>query len=87
MTTTHADHLKSSTWFIDLGASHHFTNMQDWLSKYTSCSSKDLVIFGGGEEYIAIGKGNVYISRGGRMLIFLNAYNVPSMELNLLSVS
>jgi hypothetical protein len=32
------------------------------------------VIFGGGEEYIVVDKGNVHISLGGKMLIFLNVY-------------
>jgi hypothetical protein len=45
------------------------------------------VIFGGGEEFMVVGKGNVQISFGGKMLIFLNVYYVPRMELNLLSVS
>lgn len=47
----------------------------------------DSVIFGGGEEYTVVGKGNVQISFGGRDLIFLNVYFVPGMKLNLLSVS
>jgi hypothetical protein len=60
---------------------------KDWLTAYTSCSSKDSVIFGGGEEYTVVGKGNVQISFGGKMLIFLNVYYVPGMELNLLLIS
>jgi hypothetical protein len=51
------------------------------------CSSRDSVIFNGCEEYRVIGKGNVQISFGGKMLIFLNVYYFPSMELNLLSVN
>jgi hypothetical protein len=45
------------------------------------------VIFGGGGEYNIVGKGNVQISFGGKMLMFLNVHYVPGMELNLLSVS
>jgi hypothetical protein len=45
------------------------------------------VIFGGGVEYMVVGKGNVQISFGEKTSIFLNVYYVPSMELNLLSMS
>jgi hypothetical protein len=87
MAMTQADQPKSFAWFINSGASCHFTNRKDWLTEYMPCSSKDSVIFGGGEEYTVIGKGNVQISFGEKMLIFLNVYYMPGMELNLLSVS
>jgi hypothetical protein len=45
------------------------------------------VIFGGGEEYNIVNKGNAQISFGGKMLMFLNVHYVPGMELNFLSVS
>jgi hypothetical protein len=45
------------------------------------------VIFGGGEEYTMIGKGIVQISFGRKIVIFLNVYYVPGMELNFLLVS
>jgi hypothetical protein len=82
MATTQADQSRSSAWFIDSGASRHFTNRQDWFTEYSPCSSKDSVIFGGGEEYTIVGTGNVQISFGGKMLMFLNVYYVPGMELN-----
>jgi hypothetical protein len=59
MATTQADHPRSSSWFIDLGASRHFTNRNHWLTEYMPYSSKDSMIFGGREEYTVIGKGNV----------------------------
>lgn len=64
MATTQADHdqSRSSAWYIDSGASRHFTNRTDWFTEYVSCSSKDSVIFGGGEEYTVVGKRNVQIS-------------------------
>lgn len=52
-----ADHVKSFAWYIDSGASRHFTNRRDWFIEYTACS--DFVIFGGGEEYIVVSKDNV----------------------------
>jgi hypothetical protein len=45
------------------------------------------VIFDGGEEYNIVRKGNVQISFGRKMLMFLNVHYVPSMELNLFLVS
>jgi hypothetical protein len=45
------------------------------------------MIFGGREESIVVGKGNVQISSKGKMIIFLNVYYVPSMEVNVLSIS
>jgi len=45
------------------------------------------VIFGGGVEYIVVGKWNVQISFGEKALIFLNAYYVSGMDLNLLLMS
>jgi len=87
MACTQADQSKSSAWFVDSGASKHFTNWKDWFTEFTPSPSKDSVIFGGGEEYNIVGKGNVQISFGGKMLMFLNFHYVPGMELNLLSVS
>ena len=46
-----------------------------------------IVIFGGGEEYTVVGKGNIQIQSVGRNLIFLDVYCIPGMELNLFSVS
>jgi hypothetical protein len=87
MACTQADQSKSSAWFVDSGASRHFINQKDWFTEFTPIPSKDLVIFGGGEEYNIVGKGNDQISFGGKMLMFLNVHYVPGMELNLLSVS
>jgi hypothetical protein len=87
MACTQVDQSKSSTWFVDLGASKNFTNCKYWFTEFTPSPSKDLVIFGGGEEYNIVGKGNVQISFKGNMLMFLNIHYVPSIELDLLSVS
>jgi len=62
--------------------------MQDWFTEYIACnSSTDSVIFGGGEELTIVGKGNVQIYFGGKMLIFINVYYVLGMELKLHSIS
>jgi hypothetical protein len=45
---------RSSTQYINLGASQHFTKRKDLFTKYTTCSSSDLAIFGSGEEYTII---------------------------------
>jgi hypothetical protein len=87
MACTQVDHSKSSAWFVNSGASRHFTNQKDWFTEFTPSPSKDSVIFSGGEEYNIVGKGNVQISFRGKMLMFLNIHYVPGMELNLLSVS
>lgn len=79
------DHVKSFAWYIVFGASWHFSHRGDWFTKYTPFI--DLVIFGGGEEYTVVKKGNMQIQSGGRNLIFLNVCFVPSMELNRLSLS
>ena len=52
-----ADHVNSSAWYIDLGASHHFTHRKDWFTDYQPYS--DSIIFGGWEEYTIVGKGNI----------------------------
>jgi hypothetical protein len=44
------------------------------------------VIFGGGEEYKIVGKGNVQIEMQGKRLLFLNVFFVP-LDKNLLSIS
>ena len=41
------------------------------------------MIFGGGEEFIVVGKGNVQIFLGGKRLIFPNVCIVLGMEPNL----
>jgi hypothetical protein len=57
------------------------------LIEYTPSYFKDSVISSGGEEYTIVDKGNVQIYFGGKMIIFLNVYCVPCMELNFISVS
>jgi hypothetical protein len=47
----------------------------------------DSVIFGVGEDYTIVAKGNVAITFGGRNLLYLDVYFVLGMELNLLLVS
>jgi len=79
------DHVPSSAWYIDSGASCHFSHRRDWFIEFSLFS--DSVVFGGGEKYTVVGKGTVQIQSGGRTLIFLNVYYVPGMEINLLSVS
>jgi hypothetical protein len=62
MAKRQANQGKSSTWYIDSGASRHFTNMRDWFTEYTICDSfEDSVIFGGGVEFKVVSKGNVQI--------------------------
>jgi len=86
MARTQADQSRSSGWFIDSKASQNFTNRKDWFTEYSPYSSKDYVIFGGG-EYTVVGTRNVQVSFGAKMFMFLYVYYVPGMELNLLSVS
>ena len=69
-----ADHVKSSAWYIDLSASYHFTHRKDWFIDYQLFSNS--IIFGGGEEYIVVIKGNTQIQSAGRNLIFLKVYYV-----------
>eukprot|EP00253_Pinus_taeda_P007025 PITA_07025 len=80
-----SDHIPSSAWYIDSGASRHFSHRRDWFIDFSPFS--DSVVFGGGEKYTVDGRGTVQIQSGGRTLIFLNVYYVPGMETNLLSVS
>ena len=79
------DHVKLSAWYIDLCAFRHFTHRRDWFVDYQPYSN--FVIFGGGEEYTVVGKGNIKIQSVGRNLIVLDVYYIPLMELNLLLVS
>eukprot|EP00253_Pinus_taeda_P027502 PITA_27502 len=85
MTKRSSDHVPSSAWYIDSGASHHFSHRRDWFIDFSPFS--DSVVFGGGEQYTVVGRGTVQIQSGGRTLIFLNVHYVPGMEINLLSVS
>eukprot|EP00253_Pinus_taeda_P016023 PITA_16023 len=80
-----SDHVPSSAWYIDSGASRHFSHRRDWFIDFSLFS--DSVVFGIGEKYTVVGRGTVQIQSGGRTLIFLNVYYVPGMEINLLSVS
>ena len=60
--------------------------MKDWFTKYSPSLSNNSMMFGGGEEFDILGMGNVQLSFGGMMLMFLNVYYVPGMKLNLFSV-
>jgi len=47
-------------WYINFGASHHFTDRKDWCINYVADSScTNSVVFGGGREFIVEGKVNV----------------------------
>jgi hypothetical protein len=49
-----------ANWYIDIGASQHFTNINDWcLDFLVNKTTSNSVIFGGGEEYKIAIKGNV----------------------------
>ena len=80
-----SEHVPSSAWYIDSGASRHFSHRRDWFIDFSPFS--DSVVFGGGEKYTVAGRGTVQIQSGGRTLIFLHVYYVPGMKINLLSVS
>lgn len=84
MATCPSNHNTSSAWYIDFGASWHFTHHRDWFTQFSPFS--DSVVFEG-EEYTVANKENVQISLCERDLRILNGYFVPSMKLNLLSVS
>jgi len=79
------EQLKSYAQYIDSRESWHFTNKKDCFIDYIACSSKDWVIFNGGEEYTIVGKGNVQISFGGKILIFLNVYYVSGLEKSIIN--
>ena len=87
MATTQANQSKSSAWYIDSGALRHFTNRKDWFIEYSPGLSKNSVTVGGEEEFAIFGTGNMQLSYGGKMLMFLNVYYVPGMKLNMLLVS
>ena len=57
MAKTPTNHVKSSIWYIDSGASCHFTHRRDWFTDYHPYL--DSVIFGGREEYMVVDKGNI----------------------------
>ena len=58
----------------------------DWFTEYSPGLSKNSVTFVVGKEFTIVGIGNVQLSFGGKMLMFLNVYYVPRMKLNLLLV-
>eukprot|EP00253_Pinus_taeda_P004407 PITA_04407 len=80
-----SDPVPSSAWYIDFGASRHFSRRHNRFIDFSPFS--DSVVFGEGEEYRVVGKGTVQIQSGGRTLIFLNVYYVPGREINLLYVN
>eukprot|EP00253_Pinus_taeda_P022033 PITA_22033 len=80
-----SDHVPSFAWYIDSGASCHFSHRRDWFIDFSLFS--DSVVFGRGETYTVVGRGTIQIQSGGCTLIFLNVYYVLGMEINLLSVS
>lgn len=85
MAKSPSDLARSSAWYINYGASRHFSHRRDWFTDFSPYS--DSVVFGGGEEYKIVGRGNVQIQSGGKKLIFLNVCYVPGMAHNLLFVS
>jgi len=52
-----SDHAPSSVWYIDFGASRHFSHRRDWFIDFSPFS--DSVVFGEGEEYTVVGRGIV----------------------------
>eukprot|EP00253_Pinus_taeda_P032099 PITA_32099 len=62
-----SDHIPSSAWYIDSGASHHFSHRHDWFIDFSPFS--DSVVFGGGEKYTVDGRDDLIITGSSAHLI------------------
>ena len=48
-----------STWFLDIGATHHLTYRKDWLDNHQELPIPLKVTFGDKGQKVAVGKGNI----------------------------
>jgi hypothetical protein len=79
---------ENTLWFFDTSATHHLTNNKAQLHNYHPLSQAPEVVFGDNGMKVAIGKGEVHLSMTKTKVIkILNAYYVPGLIRNLLSVS
>ena len=82
--STHVDH---EAWFIDSGASFHFTPHREWFCEYEKYDDGD-VFLGDDRKARIIGRGKVKLKlQGGRVRTLPSVLHIPALARNLISVS
>ena len=78
---------EGSTWFLDIGATHHLTYRKDWLENYQELSTPLKVTFEDKGQKVAVGKGNIKLRLIGNHVVQISdIYFVPGIAKHLLSV-
>ena len=80
----HVDH---EAWFIDLGASFHFTPHREWFCEYEKYDGGDVFLAYDRKARI-IGRRKVKLTlQGGRVRTLPGVLHIPALARNLISVS
>jgi transposase InsO family protein len=86
--STNSNYL-DKTWFIDSGASKHYTKHKEFLAKYEDVNPFSINV-ANGNQIDVVGKGDVIlkVNNNGdiRSVLITDVYYVPNMKFNLLSV-
>jgi hypothetical protein len=68
-------------WYVDSGASRHFTNNIDWYVDFVEDKfQSDSVVLSGKKEYKVRGKGNVLLQLRGKKVMIKDVYYVPCLD-------
>ncbi|GAU27929.1 hypothetical protein TSUD_160240 [Trifolium subterraneum] len=77
--------IREETWYLDSGCSNHMIGNKDWLFDFDA-SFRDSVRLGNDAKMCVMGKGSVKLFVNGRVHVISNAYYLPGLNTNLLSV-
>ncbi|KAL5730343.1 hypothetical protein ACHQM5_003176 [Ranunculus cassubicifolius] len=75
------------SWYLDSGATHHMTESADAMPYRTPYPGNDSIFLGNGTSLNISHTGNIPLKLGTCTFHLKNAYHVPAMSTNLLSVA
>jgi hypothetical protein len=80
-----SNNTKDEIWYLDSGCSNHMIGTKEWMFDFDS-SFRETVKLGNNSKMDVMGKGNVKLCIGGKVLVITNVYYLPGLGSNLLSI-
>jgi RNase H-fold protein (predicted Holliday junction resolvase) len=80
-----SNNTKDEIWYLDSGCSNHMIGTKEWMFDFDS-NFRETVKLGNNSKMDVMGKGNVKLCIGGKVLVITNVYYLPGLGSNLLSI-